>query len=113
MTAVEPPNIAVDVCIDASNNVDLVLWNGAHTTSTFTSTTLVSGGFSVVSLDVTSLFPGWVSVNVNVTGTVVGNGDQLNVVVTGSAWDGYNSATVDANFTIDRNDMVTCMGGMT
>jgi hypothetical protein len=103
-----PPEIAVDVCIDAANNVDLVIWDGTRTFSTSTSTTLTGGGFSVFSLDVSALFSAWTSVTINVTGTVLGNGDQLSVVVTGTAFNGYNTANVDANFTINRDDGVTC-----
>jgi hypothetical protein len=108
MAAVAPPDIAVDVCIDAGGHVDLVLWDGTRTFSQYIGTTLSGNSFSVTGVDLSALFPSWTTVTVDVTGTVSGDGTQMTVAVSGTASTTYTNATVDANFTIARNDALVC-----
>jgi hypothetical protein len=103
-----PPDIAVDVCIDAGGHVDLVLWDDTRTFSQYVGTTLSGDSFSATGIDLSALFPAWTTVTVDVTGTVSGDGTQMTVAVTGTASTGYTNATVDANFTIARNDALVC-----
>jgi hypothetical protein len=109
MTIVASPTISVDVCIDEAGAVTALLWDGTRTNGPVISmTTLGGNNFALFSIDASTLFSSWTTVTVNINGTVSEDGTQLTVLVTGTAFDGYNTAAVNANFTIARNDATVC-----
>jgi len=101
-------NLDLDVCIDAAGNVVITFRDGKSILGA-TTATLVGDTFSATGVHLLASLQGWLTFSLDVSGTLVNAGTQIDVTVTGTAGSGvYGSADVSASFLIDRDDAVVC-----